>query len=306
MSAPPVRLDAYSVRLFVATAEAGSIARAAEREHIAASALSRRLADLEHALGVPLLIRSARGIELTEAGRCVFERGSRIEEDLRGLVTEIWSISGMVVGTVRLFANASSIVGFLPERLRRFSVAHPGVTIALQEQLSWEVMRACLDDRADVGICVATEASKGLESWHFAFDPLNVVMPIGHPLESRETVSFAEVIANGLVGLQAGGALDRLLHERAEAAKVPLKVAVSVNSFDAACRMVQAGLGLAIVPTSAAAAYAGTGGFCRRPLKEAWVERELRIYALRKTPRLRAVDVLIDMLKGQEPASAPV
>ena len=76
------RLDTYNIRLFIAVAEAGSIARAAERENIAASALSRRLSDLEHALRVPLLVRSARGIELTEAGNYVFERGRKIEEDL--------------------------------------------------------------------------------------------------------------------------------------------------------------------------------------------------------------------------------
>jgi DNA-binding transcriptional LysR family regulator len=244
-----------------------------------------------------LLVRSARGIELTDAGKCMFDRGNRIEEDLRDLVNEIRSLSGSVAGTVRLFANASSIVGFLPERLRDFSLAYPDVDVALQEQLSWEVVRACVDDRADVGISVATEVPKGLESWHFASDPLLVVVPVGHPLEAYEKLSFTQLVESGLVGLQAGGALDRLLHERADIAKVSLKLKVTVNSFDAVCRMVEAGLGVAIVPQSAAAAYAGTGRFARRPLDEAWIERELRLYALRKTPRLRAVDVLIDMLK---------
>jgi DNA-binding transcriptional LysR family regulator len=88
------RLDVYSLRLFVSTAAQGSIARAAEREHIAASALSRRLADLEHALGVALLVRSARGIELTDAGRYVFERGLRLERDLQSLVQDVLAISG--------------------------------------------------------------------------------------------------------------------------------------------------------------------------------------------------------------------
>ena len=291
------RVDVYSVRLFVATAEAGSIARAAEREHIAASALSRRLADLEHALGVPLLVRSARGVELTAAGKRVFEHGQRMEHDLRGLVRDVWSTSDAVVGTVRLFANASAIVGFLPERLRDFSLAHPQVEIALQEQRSGEVLRACADDRADLGIAVATEDSRGLESWHFAFDPLIVVLPASHPLATEPSLAFASLLEAGLVGLQAGGSLDRLIHERAEAAKLELRPRVTVNSFDAACRMVEAGLGLAIVPTSAAAAYAGSDRFVRRELAEPWVARELRLYGPRKTPRLRAVDALIAVLK---------
>ena len=290
------RLDPYSLRLFVAAAEEGSIARAAEREHIAASALSRRIADLEHALGVPLLVRSARGIELTEAGRCVFERGTRIEQELLTLVKEVWALSGNVVGTVRLSANASAIVGELPERLQAFKQAYPAVDIALQEQRSWEVVRACLDDRADLGIAVATEAPKGLESWHFAHDPLIVLLPAGHPLAKLKRIAFEQVAASGLVGIQAGGALDQLIHERAQMAHIALRIGVTVNSFDAACRMVQAGLGAAIVPTSAATAYAGSSAFERRELGEPWAERELRVYALRKAPRLRAVELLIDAL----------
>ena len=296
MSTTP-RLDIYSVRLFVATAQAGSIARAAEREHIAASALSRRLADLEHALGVPLLVRSVRGIELTDAGKYVFERGMQIEKDLRSLINDVWSIRGAIAGTVRLVANASSIVGFLPERLREFVGAHPAVDIALQEHRSPEVIRACLDDRADVGIAVAVDVPKGLDSWHFANDPLIVVMPATHALAQRRSASFEDAADNGLVGVQAGGALDQLIHERAEAARIPLKYRVTVNSFDAACRMVETGLGVAIVPASAAAAYAGTSGFARCELAEPFGQRELRLYALHKTPRLRAVDALITALK---------
>jgi DNA-binding transcriptional LysR family regulator len=291
------RLDVYSLRLFVAAARERSIARAAEREHIAASALSRRIADLEHAIGVPLLMRSARGIELTQAGQCVFERGVRIEEDLLALVKDVWALTGRVVGTVRLYANASAIVGELPERLQAFKLAYPAVDIALQEQRSWEVIRACLDDRADLGIAVATEAPKGLDSWHFASDPLIVLLPPGHDLASQGRIAFRDVAVSGLVGIQAGGALDQLIHEHAEMAQIPLRVGVTVNSFDAACRMVQAGLGAAIVPTSAATAYAGTGAFERRELAEPWADRELRLYALRKLPRLRAVELLIDMLK---------
>lgn len=305
--APDVpRVDAYSLRLFVAVAREGSIARAAEREHIAPSALSRRIADLEHALGAALLLRSPRGIGLTEAGQCVYDHGTRIEAGLRELVRAVQSLGGEVAGTVRLFANASATVGFLPERLKAFSVAHPAVRVALQEHRSRDVVRACLDDRADVGVAVAGgfELPKSLESWHFATDPLMVVLPPGHPLAGHERLRFADVAAHGLVGIQEGGALDQFVRERAEAARLALDFSVMVNSFDAACRMVEAGLGIAVVPASAAAAYAGAGSFVRRPLDERWVGRELRVCALRKSPRLRAIDALIDALKRPAPVGA--
>lgn len=299
-AAPPSipRIDVYTIRLFIAVAEEGSIARAAERENIAASALSRRLSDLEHSLRVPLLVRSARGVELTDAGRYVFDGARRIEQDLSRLVQDVWSISGAVVGTVRLYANPSAVVGFLPERLRKFSDTYPEVSIELSEQRSRDVVRACLDDRADVGVAVAMEVSRGLDSWRFASDPLIVLMPSDHPLGGRDTLRFTDVVDSGLVGIQSGGSLDQLLRERAAAAKLSFKPKLSVDSFDAACRMVEAGLGVAIVPTSAAAAFAGTSRFVRRELDEPWAPRELRLYALQKQPRPRAVEALIEVLRA--------
>jgi DNA-binding transcriptional LysR family regulator len=125
-----------------------------------------------------------------------------------------------------------------------------------------------------------------------------VVLPTGHSLAPKRSLRFAEVLDHPLVGIQSGGALDQFLHERAVAVHKALPLRVSVASFDAACRMVEAGLGIAVIPHSAASAYAGARRFVRRPLEEPWAERELSIYALRKTPRLRAVQELIGALKG--------
>ena len=292
------RVDPYSIRLFVSAAQAGSIVRAAEQEHIAPSALSRRLADLERAFGAPLLVRSPRGVALTDAGRMVLARGEQIDEDLQALVREVQTRGGEVRGTVRLYANMSAVVGFLPERLRAFMAAYPEVEVSLTEHDTRDVVRACLDDRADVGIGVAMAVPGGLESWPFAVDPLQVVLPAGHALARRKALSFLQVLEQPLIGVHRHGALDRSLHERAAALHRSFAPTVSVSSFDAVCRMVEAGLGIAVIPRSAAAAYAGNPRFVRRPLDEPWAARELRMYALRKSPRLRAVAALIDNLQG--------
>lgn len=292
------RVDPYSLRLFVSAARAGSIVRAAAQEHIAPSALSRRLADLEHAFGTALLVRSPRGIALTDAGRMVLARGEKIDNDLQALVREVQTEGSEVRGTVRLYANMSAVIGFLPERLRTFMAAHPAVAVSLQENDTRDVIRACLDDRADVGVGVDMPVPVGLESWPFATDPLQVVLPAGHALAKRKTLSFTQALEHPLIGVHQGGALDRSLHERATALQRPFAPTVSVSSFDAVCRMVEAGLGIAVIPRSAAAAYAGNPRFVRRPLDEPWAARELRMYALRKSPRLRAVAALIESLRG--------
>ena len=294
-----IRLDPYSLRLFVAVARTRSIARAAEQEHIAPSALSRRLADLEHAFATPLLIRSPRGVALTDAGRIVFERGQQIDDELQGLVREVHEHGDQIRGTVRLYANMSAVVGFLPERLSRFRAQYPGVRISLHEVDTRDVIRACLDDRADVGVGVAGPVPSGLDCWHFASDPLQVVVPTGHLLcATTSAVRFEQVLEYPVIGVHQGGALDQMLHEHAEAMQMRFAPEVSVSSFDAVCRMVEAGLGIAVIPQSAASAYAGSSPFARVPLAEPWAARELCLYALRRTPQQRSVQALIDSISG--------
>ena len=290
-------LDAYNLQLFTAVAAEGSIARAAAREHIAPSALSRRLADLEHALGAPLLVRSPRGIALTDAGRLVLARAERIDHELQQLAGDVQALGDEVAGTVRLWANPSAVIGALPERLQALRERFPRVSVRLHEGNTADVLRACLDDRADVGVAVQADAPPGLETWAFASDPLMVVLPAGHPLARQRVLSFAQVLDHPLVGVQAGGSLDQTLSQRAAALHRSISFAVTVNSFDAVCRMVEAGLGIAVVPASAASAYAGNRRFVRRALDEAWAPRQLCVYALRKTPRLRAVQALIEALR---------
>lgn len=292
------RLDPYSLQLLVAAAESGSIARAAAKEHLATSAFSRRIGDLEHTFGTALIVRSTRGIELTDAGRLACERARNLNAELETLLQDVRALSGLVSGRVRLFANASSVIGFLPERLKRFGSEHPMVTVELQERLSADVVRACLDDITDLGVCAPEHIPPGLDAWHFARDPLMVVLPTGHPLCRSEQLRFHEVLEYALVGIQHGGALDRQLRDRAGAMGQQLRVAVSVNSFDGVCRMVEAGLGIAVVPRSAAAAYAGADRFVRKPLDEPWIDRELKLVALPKAPRPLAVAALIEALKG--------
>lgn len=298
------RIDPVSIQLFLAAAREGSIKRAAETEHIAQSALSRRIAELERTLGVALLVRSPSGVVLTEAGVRAREFGSKLNADIAAFAREVRDLGDQVAGTVRLSASPSAIIGFLPERLHVFHKRYPRVDVALYERSTAETIRACQDDRADVGVGVASRTSAGLETWPFASDPLNVVVPGGHELARRRRVRYAEVLGYPLVVVQPGGALDQDLREQAANLRLPIHQSVAVSSFEAGCRMVEAGLGIAVLPASASAAYAGTRRFVRIPLDEPWRDRQLLVYAPLKLPRLRAVAAMISVLE-QGPGAMP-
>lgn len=96
--------------------------------------------------------------------------------------------------------------------------------------------------------------------------------------------------------VQPGGALDQDLREQAANLRLPVNQSVTVSSFEAGCRMVEAGLGIAVLPASASAAYAGTRRFVRIPLDEPWRDRQLRLYAPHQLPRRRAVSAMIAAL----------
>jgi len=290
------RIDAYSVRLFTSVARCGSIQRAADLEHIAPSALSRRLAALEHAFSTPLLTRSPRGVTLTEAGQLVFTRAAQMDAALESLIREVQLLGDEVCGTIRLTANMSSIIGFLPERLKHFLERHPNVRISLVEADTQDVIRTCLDDRADIGIGIETPVPAGLKTWHFAHDPLQVVLPHRHPLMDVCAIKFAQVLQYPIIGVHHGGALDQLLHARANAVRKHFTPIVSVSCFDAVCRMIEAGLGIAVIPQSAALAYAGTPHFVRRPLADAWAQRTLCLYTLVRRPQPRLTQAVLDSL----------
>ena len=141
-SAPNRRLDLTSMQLFVAVCEEGSIARAAQREHLAASAVSKRLSDLESSVDTALLYRHARGVDLTPAGETFLHHARTVLFNMDRLQVDLDEYAAGIKGHVRVHANISAIVQFLPEDLAGFSAAHPQIKIDLQEHVSTDIARA--------------------------------------------------------------------------------------------------------------------------------------------------------------------
>jgi DNA-binding transcriptional LysR family regulator len=117
------RIDLTSLQLFVAVCELGSIGRAAEREFIAASAVSKRLSDLE-AVDTQLLYRHSRGVRLTPAGESLLHHARTVLYGLERMQGELSEYADGVRGHVRMHANISAIVQFLPEDLGAFAREH--------------------------------------------------------------------------------------------------------------------------------------------------------------------------------------
>lgn len=293
-----MRFDFKDLELFIAVSEAGSIARAAERCHTVASAASKRLSDLEESFGTALLIRGARGVELTSAGHAFLANARKLLLQAEQLDDEIEKYSTGMRGRVRVFANMSAIVEFLPALLASFSKRHPDIHVHLEQHVSEHVAAAVKENLADVGIVGELPTLDQLTTLPFRQDELVFVAPRNHVLANRSPIDFAAVADFPFVCLDANSSLHYVLSKAAAEYDKKLDLRIRVASFDAACAMVAAGLGVTILPRLAVAPYLEAYGLVSIALSNDWAMRQLFIcLRVDQTPH-PAAQLFLDHLRS--------
>ncbi|WP_248767004.1 LysR family transcriptional regulator [Pseudomonas sp. MWU12-2345] len=247
----PLHFDLLSLRLLIFAAEAGNLTRAADKANMTVSAASKRLAELERTTQCPLFVRLPRGLELTAAGQGMVEHARTILEGVNRMASDASDYSVGVRGHIRLFANTSAVVQFLPGDLTLFLHANPHVRIGLEEALSEPIIQAVENGRADIGIFADNVPAEGLYTLPYRNDRLVLLVPVGHELANAGRVSFTDTLGFDYVALNQGSSLLRRINDAAVSAGKVLKVRIQVSSFDGICRMIEAGLGIGILPLQA-------------------------------------------------------
>lgn len=270
-----MRLDPVSLRLFVAVMEEGTIADAAAREHIAASAVSKRLGELEQRLATELFVRSNKGAQPTAAAFALLHLARGVLNDLDGLVLQMSEYASGLRGQVRVFANISAITQILPAQLKSFMVQYPQVQVHLQERISSVIAKAVADNAADIGILNDGLYGEGLSLLPYHEDELVVIAPKGHALARRKSVRLAQVLDHEFVGAHPGSAMNNLLTKAAADLGRPLRLRIQVSSYDALCLMVAAGLGLGVMPRKSAELFLPSLALQCIALDEPWARRRL-------------------------------
>ena len=275
------RIDLTSLQLFVAVCELGSIGKAAEREFIAASAVSKRLSDLELTLDTPLLYRHTRGVDLTPAGESLLHHARSVLFSLEKMQGELSEYSEGVRGHVRVHASISAVVQFLPEDLGHFIQDHPEVKIDLEEHLSTEVVRAVQEGAADLGICnsAVLTAGHGLQTRAYRRDQLVLIVPRRHPLARRAAIGFEDTLECDHVGLHTNSSIYLAMRDAAAAAGRTIRLRIHVTGLDAMCRMIHNGLGVGIMPRRAFELMHGVGELECVRLTNDWADRRIDLAA---------------------------
>lgn len=281
-----MRIDLVDLQLFVHVVEAGSITAGSTRAHLALASGSSRIAGLEAAFGVALLVRGRRGVQPTAAGEALLRHARLVLGQLERLRAELGEHAAGLKGRVRLLCNTAALYEYLPDALAAFMARHPGVDVDLEERPSFEVARAVREGAAELGIVADAVDLSGLATIPFRTDRL---VAVATPAQAQaiapgaadggRPVAFARLADLDQVALADDSALFRFLAQQAERDGHRLRARVRLRSFDAVCRVVASGVGIAIVPEPAARRCAQTMNLAILELADGWALRHLQLCA---------------------------
>ncbi|MFK7606585.1 MULTISPECIES: LysR family transcriptional regulator [unclassified Pseudomonas] len=298
-----MHFDLVDLRLFIHIAESPSMTQGARKAFISPAAASARIKSLEENLTSRLLYRDSRGVELTPAGELFLHHARVIMRQVDYMKSEFTEYGTESSGHIRIFANTTAATEFLPEILAGFLGERPGVTVDLQERLSRDIVRGVMDGSTDMGIIAGPVEADSLQVIHFSTDQLVLVTPLDHPLARRKSIKLAETLAYPHIGLHEGTTLLRFLSEQVALHGNTLNMRIKVYSFEAMCRMVEAGVGLAILPESSARRHQQTMGLSVIELDEPWRVRERSVLVRDLQALPKVTRTLIDILLAQNQGS---
>ncbi len=245
-------MELRQLAYFVAVAEELHFGRAAERLLLAQPSLSRQIRQLENEVGVTLLERTSRRVELTAAGRSFLDHAvATLAQAEEAQVAARRAANGLA-GHVRLGFVASVAVAVLPDLVAAHRRSHPQVTLELREMTTEAQVPALVEGRLDVGLARDLEPVPGLRLVTVSRERLVVTMPAHHPLRSRRKLHFAEVRGEPFVTLprdQVPRAWDRLWMLSRRAGFAP-RIAQEALQYTTMLALVAADIGVAVVPES--------------------------------------------------------
>lgn len=269
-----MKFDLIDLRIFVSAIEGGSLTAAANQNNIVVAAVSARLKKLEESFNLKLFDRTGRGIRPTLAGEMFARNARKIIDDARRAQTALDDFADGRGGHVRLLSNTNMLAEHLPYALGTFLAAHPDVTVSVEDKPSLEVVSLLRNGEADIGIVASSADMSGLEQWRFVPDKLVVVTPPEHPLSALQ-VNYSRILDFKLIGLPKQTALMQFLGRLANELGRTVDYRICAENFEAICRMVEGGAGIAVVPQSAALRYVSYMALSITDINESWADREL-------------------------------
>ncbi|SAL03319.1 LysR family transcriptional regulator [Caballeronia ptereochthonis] len=293
-----MKIDTLGVQAFVAIADQGSFRGAAERLHVTQTAITQRLQKLEDFLGVPLIERTTRSMNLTETGRTFLPQARRLLAELSAALVEIRETGMAQRGDVSIACVPTVGVQYLPRVLQAYSARHPHNRIRILDHASSAVAQAVLHREVEFGIKIAGEHHPELHAAPLIEDSYVLVCRRDHPLAGRRRIAWRALSDYPLILAGDVSGNRSLIDAALEGSGIELHSFYEVQRSSTALGLVAQGVGAAVVPGLAIQkdAYPSVRAI---ELVEPTVKRAL-VLVTRKTASLSpAAQALYDMLLGQ-------
>ena len=302
----PLHFDLVDLRLMVRIAEANGLTRGAEASHMSLPAASTRVKNLEEAIGAKLLYRTSQGVTLTPPGQALVHHARLVLGQIEHLRSDLQGFAKGIKGHLRVFANTTALGEFLPPVLRSYLRSHPDVNIDLRERLSHDIVRAVTEGQTDIGIVAGAVRTENLETIPYREDTLMLVVPRGHALAGGGPVAFADTLDLDHVGLHQASAIHAFLRQACDQLHRVLPTRIEVGNFEAACRMVEAQVGVAILPGSAARRHALAMAIDTVALSDDWALRRMQVCVRNLAALPLFARDLVDLLVADAQAAGPL
>lgn len=272
-----MHFDLVDLRLMVRIAETNSLTKGAEASHISLPAASTRIKNLEESIGAKLLYRTSQGVTLTPPGQALIYHARLVLGQIEHLRGDLQEYAKGIKGHLRVFANTTALGEFLPPVLNAYLLSHPDVNIDLRERLSHDTVRAVTEGQTDIGIVAGTVRTENLEVIPYRKDYLVLVVHPEHSLASEKSVDFVQTLDFDHVGLSEASAIHTFLRQVCDEEHRRMQMRIQVSNFETGCRMIAAGVGIGILPASAANRHAKSMAIRLVPLNDAWALRAQQI-----------------------------
>jgi DNA-binding transcriptional LysR family regulator len=250
-------MDIRQLEHFLAAAEEQHFTRAARRVNIVQSALSTSIRGLEDELGTPLFFRHTRQVELTAAGKVLYEKAQVVLAALREAREAVAAVGGLRRGTLTI-GTVQTLSAFidLPTMLGNFHALHPAIDIKLCQNSATVLTEKLLDGSVDIAFLPISDAPKGVETELITCEALVVACPRSHPLVGRNDVSLSELATEPFVDFQADWGTRRLIDRTFAEEHFTRQTAFEVGDLQVLLELVARGLGIALIPEAIAIARA--------------------------------------------------
>ena len=272
-------MELRQLRAFVQVAQAGTFTRGAEELHLAQSAVSHAVGRLEDELGVKLLRRTSRGVELTEAGTVVLTRAREIMAGADAIRSDLAALTGLQQGTVVLGTMLPPGPVDLPRLLAGFHESHAGIVVRVREGSAPEMLAWLQREEIDVAVAglPADALPDGLAGQQLLSEELLLIAPPQHRLARREAVSLAELAGEPFIGFRRGSALRDTVDGAFRAGAIAPRIVYETDELTSVRELVAGSLGVSIVPRSTidggGPPIAAISVGLQRPLTLIWRER---------------------------------